>query len=178
MHLPPTTRRTLTAIAAAAAVAATVAATATGAPGHPSGREHITLSSVANGPATPTIHAVAAGPIHGTGSATIISKNGGRHDHLTLHLPDGSVTIIAVENHTSVKVNPNACSATNDGHGPFAVTGGTGRYRHVRGHGTYQRHALLTGARSSTGACLGNTAPPASTSVQVTMTGPVTLPRH
>lgn len=70
-------------------------------------------------------------------------------------LGHGTVRIRFVHGRITVHPDPAACRVSfEDRGGSFTIRGGTGRYAHASGHGTYVEKRLLVGARSSSGACL------------------------
>jgi hypothetical protein len=163
--------RAATILLVAAAGTASLVAVAAGAPSKRTGKERLLIKGGMTGP----IHVTATGPISGHGTVQIKTK--GNVDHTTLRLPHGLVRMNVVEKSAVVHPNPSKCIATSIGHGTFKIIGGTGSFRGAIGHGTYVRHTTLVGARGPGGVCLGNSAPPASEQVSVTMTGTATVPQ-
>lgn len=162
---------------ALAVIAATVglAWAATAVAGARTASERITLTGTSTGTKNSPIHVVATGPIKGIGTATIGSGPNGT-EPTTLHLRNGTVHAIAIQKAQRIQFNPKKCTGTNDSRGTFTITGGTKAFRGARGHLTYHTHAVLVGARSRSGACLGKSAPPSFTSIKSTATGTATLP--
>jgi hypothetical protein len=160
-------------LALAALFAATLpVATAGAAP-----RQRFTLSArTVAGQDRPT-RVRAAGPIHGAGAVDVRSSRDNRVDHMTLRLRRGDVFLVAVEKAFSVHPELARCRAIAHARGSFRITGGTRAYHGAHGRGTYRRRSVITGARGSDGACLGQAAPPAATATTVRMTGEVTLSR-
>jgi hypothetical protein len=71
-----------------------------------------------------------------------------RADHPDLSVRRPPIGIIAVRTaHSSSKFNKRTCLATLTSSGNYRITGGTGRYRHVRGHGHYQLTAYAIVAK-------------------------------
>jgi hypothetical protein len=149
--------------AAAAAAGATTAS------------EKITLTGTSTGMTNSPIRAVATGPIGAIGTASINSRPNGT-ESTTLRFRDGTVHAIAVQKAQQIQLNSKKCTATNDSRGTFTITGGTKAFRGARGHLRYHTRAVLVGARSPRGACLGQSAPPRSTSIESIVTGTATLP--
>lgn len=148
---------------------------ATAAAGARTASERIVLTGTSTGKTNSPIRVVATGPIRGVGIARIGS--GPRDtEPTTLRFRNGSVHAIAVQTAQRIRFNPQKCTATNNSRGTFTITGGTGAFRGARGHLTYQTHAVLVGARSASGACLGRSAPPSSSSITSRATGTATLP--
>jgi hypothetical protein len=52
-------------------------------------------------------------------------------------LPGGTLTLSAHQLHGTHGESARTCLATVTSNGTYKVTGGTGRYRHVTGHGKY-----------------------------------------
>lgn len=148
---------------------------ATAAAGAKTATERITLTGTSIGTTNSPIRVVATGPIRGIGVARIGSGPNGT-EPTTLRFPNGTVQAIAIQKAQRIRFNPQKCTATNDSRGTLTITGGTGAFRDARGHLTYHTHALLLGARSPSGACLGKSAPPSSSSIKSTATGTATLP--
>ena len=59
-------------------------------------------------------------------------------------------------------------------HGTYKLTGGTGHYAGITGHGTYKLSILAIGARSG-GTC-SQSRPPLAWHQVINATGPATLP--
>lgn len=118
----------------------------------------------------------AAGPVKGVGTETQTDRStaGGEINHVTLHFARGTIRLIAPEKF-AWKPNLASCSATANGRGTFTVTGGSGAYRGAKGHGTFTSHGILLGARSKSGACLGEKAMPVANYVTVKLVGSLQL---
>jgi hypothetical protein len=118
----------------------------------------------------------AAGQINGIGTETQTDKDtpGGQTNHATLHFAGGTLRLVAPEQF-DWKANLRTCSATASGGGTFTIEGGTGAYRGATGKGTFTAHGVLIGARSKSGTCLGENAPPAANYVTVTAVGTIAL---
>lgn len=116
----------------------------------------------------------ASGAINGLGSETQTEQEtaGGQTNDVTLHLAGGTIRLRAPERF-AWKPNLASCSATASGGGSWTITGGSGAYRHLAGHGTFTSNGVLLGARNAKGACLGEKAPPAVNYVTVTLTGTI-----
>lgn len=74
---------------------------------------------------------------------------------------------------TQQSVNPKTCLLTIDQHGTYQITGGTGKYAGISGHGTYRLSILAVAARSG-GKC-SESRPPAAYHQVINASGPVTL---
>jgi hypothetical protein len=71
--------------------------------------------------------------------------------------------------------NPKTCLMLINQHGTYTILGGTGKYKGISGHGTYQLSIVAIGAKTKKGAC-SQTAPPVAFHQVVNASGPVTLP--
>ena len=140
------------------------------------GAERLTLTGDTIGTKDSPIHLDAAGVINGVGTVTLESSADNRVDHMTLRLRQGAVRLLATEHSFAIHPNLRKCVAIATGQGSFRITGGTGAFRDARGHGTYHRRSRLIGARSPSGACLGNSAPPKAIYYKIVMTGTAALP--
>ncbi len=116
------------------------------------------------------IRVTATGPVNGRGTAED-SDNGNGTGVLTLYLPDGKVSITNKTISLKAKVNARQCTATLTERGAFEIIGGTGRYAHVTGSGTYTNRRTLDGARTPNGTCAGRKAPPQAVYDAVVLTG-------
>lgn len=116
----------------------------------------------------------ASGAINGLGSETQTERETarGQINTVTLHLARGTIRLLAPERF-AWKPDLVSCSATANGGGSWKITGGSGAYRGLSGHGTFTSHGVLLGARNAKGACLGEKAPPAVNYVAVTLTGTI-----
>ena len=76
---------------------------------------------------------------------------------------------------TKEKVNPKTCLALINLHGTYTIFGGTGKYKGISGHGTYQLSIVFLGAKTKKGAC-SQTAPPVAFHQVINASGPVKLP--
>jgi len=155
--------------AACGALAAAAAGTATTA------NEHITLSSTTTKGIDSAVRAVATGRIHATGSFTGTDTQNSGRDLITLRFRAGTITLNGNEQSTKMTPNLRSCTAKGVGRGTYTITGGTGAYRHISGSGTYTRHTSIIGARSSTGACLAQTATPKLIRYRATLLGTIAL---
>jgi hypothetical protein len=70
--------------------------------------------------------------------------------------------------------DPKTCLLTVNQHGTYRLTGGTGKFAGIRGHGTYHLSILAVGARSG-GKCAQNK-PPVAFHQVINASGPVRLP--
>jgi hypothetical protein len=70
--------------------------------------------------------------------------------------------------------NPKTCLAIINQHGTYKIYNGTGKYRGIRGHGTYHFTLTFIGARAG-GKC-SQTLPPVASQQIITASGKVRLP--
>ena len=161
-------------VAAAASAAATVTAAvmwlavpAGAAPAgqHVSGLEHFQLVTTS---ATGTTQGVI-----GTGvfTAAGVDYEGSKTD--TFVFPGGSFKIAHSQGTGTQNFNPATCLTTVRVHGTYTLSGGTGKYAGIRGHGTYHLSILGIAARSG-GKCTTNK-PPVAWQQIINASGPVTL---
>ena len=145
-------------IAALAATGATVAAAASSAP---SDTEHWIAEST--NPVSAIATLIARGPL--TVGGTVNFETG----HVTL--PGGTLTLSHHQVHGTQGENASTCLATLTSSGTYKVTGGTGLYRHVTGHGSYSLVAYAI-VKKVKGKCSASV-PYAQTEL-LTATGPLT----
>jgi hypothetical protein len=92
--------------------------------------------------ATEYFEAMSTNPVSAV--ATLIARGpltiGGTVNLLTGQavLPGGELTLAHHQVHGSSTFSNRTCLATVTSSGTYRITGGTGRYRHVRGHGDYR----------------------------------------
>ena len=144
-------------IAVLAITATAVAATST-----PSNIEHWTVEST--NPVSATAVLIARGPL--TVGGTINLQTG------HVKLPGGTLTLSHKQSWGTRGENPRTCLATVTSSGTYKVTGGTGRYTRVQGHGTYRLTAYAI-VKKVKGKCAINVVPYAQTEL-LTATGPLT----
>jgi hypothetical protein len=118
----------------------------------------------------------AAGRIKGIGTETQTDRDNsrGQINYATLRFASGTLRLVAPEQFDR-KADLRTCSATASGGGTFTIEGGTGAYRGATGKAAFTAHGVLIGARSGSGKCLGENAPPAANYVTVTLVGTVAL---
>ena len=149
-------------LAAAAIAALATTATAVAATSTPSDIEHWTVEST--NPVSATAVLIARGPL--TVGGTINLQTG----HVTL--PGGTLTLSHKQSWGTQGENPRTCLATVTSSGTYTVTGGTGRYVLVHGHGTYRLTAYAI-VNKVKGKCATGVVPYAQTEL-LTATGPLT----
>lgn len=103
---------------------------------------------------------------------------GGGVDHQgsktdTVVLPAGKIRIRHFSGKGSQHFNPKTCLGVISQHGPYKILGGTGKYKGISGHGTYQLSIVLIAARAH-GAC-SQSKPPVSFQQVIKAKGPVKL---
>ncbi len=79
--------------------------------------------------------------------------------HATVHLSRGSLFVFHNQGWNKTHVNPWSCFATSKTRSQYWITGGSGRYRHISGHG--DATITVTGVlpRKSNGHCNTNANP-------------------
>lgn len=130
-----------TATVAGAIAVTSIAASASAQPAAvKSGMEHIqVVSSAAGAPAS----AIAYGVFTGGGSSNLGNSRVGK-----LALNGGSINL----SHKAAKggtehFNPHSCLTSVIQRGTFKIVSGTGRFRDISGHGTYDLSFLMVGAK-------------------------------
>jgi hypothetical protein len=158
-----TIKRTMALLAAAGIAALTVtgATVATAASSAPSDTEHWIAEST--NPVSAIATLIARGPL--TVGGTINFETG----HVSL--PGGTLTLSHHQVHGTQGENASTCLATVTSSGTYKVTGGTGLYRHVTGHGSYSLVAYAI-VKKVKGKC-SISVPYAQTEL-LTATGPLT----
>jgi hypothetical protein len=138
----------------------------------------LTAASAAAGtraPATEHFEAMSTNPV--SAIATLIARGpltvGGTVNLQTGHavLPGGKLTLAHHQVHGSSTFSDRTCLATVTSDGTYRITGGTGRYRDVRGHGDYRLTAYAVVAKVH-GKCATNVVPYAQETL-LTASGPV-----
>jgi hypothetical protein len=148
--------------AAAGIAALAITATAVAAASAPSGIEHWTVEST--NPVSATAVLIARGPLTVGGTINLLTG------HVTL--PGGTLTLAHKQSWGTRGENPQTCLATVTSSGTYKVTGGTGRYKGVQGHGTYSLTAYAI-VKKVKGKCATKVVPYAQTEL-LTATGPLT----
>ncbi len=138
----------------------------------------LTAASAAAGtrpPATEHFEAMSTNPV--SAIATLIARGpltiGGTVNLETgkAVLPGGKLTLSHHVVHTSTKTDKATCLTTFTSSGTYRITGGTGRYSHVRGHGDYRLTAYAIVAIKD-GKCETNVVPYAQETL-LTASGPI-----
>jgi hypothetical protein len=86
-------------------------------------------------------------------------------------LRGGKLTLAHHQLHGSSTFNKQTCLATETSSGTYRITGGTGSYRDVRGHGDYRLTAYAIVAKAH-GKC-GTNAAPYAQEILLTASGPI-----
>ena len=158
-----TSKRTAALLTTAGIIAFAVpGATAAGASSTPSAIEHWTVEST--NPVSAIATLIARGPL--TIGGTINLQTG------LVQLPGGALTLSHHQVWGTQGENPRTCLATVRSAGTYRVAGGTGRYRDIRGHGTYKLTAYAI-VRRINGHCATKVIPYAQTEL-LTADGPLT----
>jgi hypothetical protein len=138
----------------------------------------LTAASAAAGtrpPATEHFEAMSTNPVSAV--ATLIARGpltiGGTVNLLTGRavLPGGKLTLAHHQVHRSSNFDSQTCLDTLTSSGSYQITGGTGRYRHVRGNGDYQLTAYAIVAKVH-GKCAAKVVPYAQ-EILLTASGPI-----
>jgi hypothetical protein len=162
-------------IAAAGAAAAVAAITVTGvaaASATPrskpsvSSTEHVQIMSTAT--TSKQASAIAYGVFTAAGAAKLGSGRAG-----TIAFPGGTIKLSHHAAGGTMHVSPGTCFTMISQHGTYKITGGTGRYAGVTGHGTYQLSFAFIAARTA-GKCSAAAAPVAQQEL-LRLSGPVHL---
>jgi hypothetical protein len=158
-------------LAATGAVALSALPAASAAPAHTrpaaSGTEHFQLMST-NGDTN-------RAPVIATGLFTA----GGR-DHVVNNstdkfvFPKGTITVKHSPGKGPQSFNPRTCLLRVNQHGTYKITGGTGAYAGITGHGSYHRPILGVAARGANGKCTMKKRPVAI-ELEIQARGPVSL---
>jgi len=156
------------AVAGAVAAAGLTAASASQAAGAASsGFEHFQLmnATVANNAPSSII-------ARGVFTAGGVDHPGNKVD--TVVFPDGTFKIAHSSGTGTPRFNPRTCLSTITLNGTYRLSGGTGAYAGISGHGIYRLNILIVGARNSAGKC-SNKLPPTAFQQIIKAQGPVSL---
>ena len=155
-------KRTSALLAAAGIAVLAITTTAVAATSTPSGIEHWTVEST--NPVSATAVLIARGPLLVGGTINLLTGH--------VKLPGGTLTLSHKQSWNTQSQNPRTCLATVTSSGTYKVTGGTGRYKRVHGHGTYSLTAYAI-VKKIKGKCATKVIPYAQTEL-LTATGPLT----
>jgi hypothetical protein len=157
-------------LAAAATVVASAALaltglSAAGASPAVSGTEHLQIMSTsATSSTAPVI-------VYGVVTAAGVDHQGNNTD--TFKFANGSFKVKHSAGKGTQNFNPKTCLAQIAEHGTYTISGGTGAYKGISGHGTYH-FSILGIAKKVKGKC-SQTANPVASQQIIQASGPVTL---
>ena len=158
----------LSVVAVAGAVAATGLTVASASQGAgSSGTEYFQLvnATVANNAPSSII-------ARGVFTAGGVDHPGSKVD--TVVFPDGTFKIAHSGGTGTPRFNPRTCLGTIVLNGTYRLSGGTGAYAGISGHGIYRLNITFVGARNSAGQC-SNKLPPSAFQQIIRAQGPVSL---
>jgi hypothetical protein len=92
----------------------------------------------------------------------------------TAVFPDGTFKIAHSNGTGTPHFNPTTCLAVINLNGTYRLSGGTGAYAGISGHGIYRLNITFVGARNSAGTC-SNKLPPTAFQQIIRAQGPVSL---
>jgi hypothetical protein len=92
----------------------------------------------------------------------------------TVVFPDGTFKIAHSNGTGTPHFNPRTCLNTIVLNGTYRLSGGTGAYAGISGHGIYRLNILIVGARNAAGKC-SNKLPPTAFQQIIRAQGPVSL---
>jgi hypothetical protein len=155
-------------VAVAGAMAATglTAASASQAAGS-SGFEHFQI--VATNPANNAPSSIIA---RGVFTAGGVDRPGNKVD--TAVFPNGTFKIAHSNGTGTPRFNPRTCLGAIVLNGTYRLSGGTGAYAGISGHGIYRLNILIVGGRNAAGKC-SNKLPPTAFQQIIRAQGPVSL---
>ncbi|HTT51306.1 MAG TPA: hypothetical protein VMH35_07895 [Streptosporangiaceae bacterium] len=110
--------------------------------------------------------AIATGAFTAGGSINLNTRVG------TLRFPGGTFKAYPRPTHTVSQVNRHTCLLTVLQRGRYRIGKGTGKFRHIKGHGTFTADILGVLRRNKKGKC-SESAPPLALQQVVTAHGPV-----
>jgi hypothetical protein len=92
----------------------------------------------------------------------------------TVVFPNGTLKIAHSNGTGTPRFNAKTCLTTIVLNGTYRLSGGTGAYAGIRGHGIYRLNILIVGARNAAGKC-SNKLPPTAFQQIIRAQGPVSL---
>ena len=156
------------AVAAAVAAAGLASASASPAAGASrSGFEFLQLVTT-----SPSSHAPISLIATGVFDAGGVNHQGNKVD--TAVFPDGTFNIAHSNGTGTPRFNAKTCLATIVLNGTYRLSGGTGAYAGISGHGIYRLNIMFVAARNSAGKC-SNKLPPVAYQQIIRAQGPVRL---
>jgi hypothetical protein len=151
-------------VAAASALALTIiglTAASAAAGTRPPAIEH--FEAMSTNPVSAVATLIARGPLTSGGTVNLLTGRAA--------LPGGRLTLAHHQLHSSSTFSELTCLATLTSSGTYRITGGTGPYRHVRGHGDYRLIGYAVVAKVD-GKCAAKVIPYAQETL-LTASGPV-----
>jgi hypothetical protein len=155
------------AVAAAGAIAVTGATAASAAPRvqpPASGNEHLQIMSTST--TSSRASAIAYGAFTAAGTAKLDSAPVG-----TIAFPGGTIKISHHPGKGTMRFSPETCLTVIRQPGTYTITGGTGKYTGITGHGSYQLSLTFIASRTA-GKC-STGIPPVGQQELLRLTGPV-----
>ena len=92
----------------------------------------------------------------------------------TVVFPDGTFKIAHSGGTGTPRFNPKTCLSVITLNGTYRLSGGTGAYAGISGHGIYRLNILIVAARNAAGQC-SNKLPPTAFQQIIKAQGPVSL---
>ena len=157
-------------VAVAGAVAATGLTAASASPAAGAGRSGFEFFQLVTTSASST----APGTIIARGLFTAGGVNHPGNKVDTAVFPDGTFKIAHSNGTGTPRFNPQTCLAVFALNGTYRLSGGTGAYAGIRGHGIYRLNITFVAARNSAGKC-SNKLPPVAFQQIIRAQGPVHL---
>jgi hypothetical protein len=164
--MPANYKRLLATAGAAAAAGAITLGGLTAASAAVSGTEHFQFMTTS--PTSSNASIIATGAFTAGG----VDHPGRTTD--TLVFPTGSFKVTHSKPTGTQTLNPKTCLLTASQTGTYTISGGTGIYHGISGHGTYRAHLLAVAARNAQGKC-STTLAPAAWQQTIVASGPVHL---
>ncbi len=129
--------------------------------------------SEARGPET--IDVTFGGAIDDAGSATQTFNDSGEGGSGTIEftLGQGTLTASFVEHDFQLNMDAAACTASPTSSGTITIDGGTGAYAGAAGTVDFTIEGMVVGEKDANGKCLSDTAPPLSSTTDLTGTGQI-----
>jgi hypothetical protein len=156
-------------VAAAAAIALTGVTAASAIPaGRPAGSGTERVQVMSTSTTSGTASAIAHGLFTAAGTARLGSARVG-----TISFPRGTITLSHHAGKGTMHFSPRTCLAIISQPGTYKITGGTGKYAGITGHGTYQLNFTLIASRTA-GKC-STAARPAAQQELLRLSGTVHL---
>jgi hypothetical protein len=155
------------AVAGAVAAAGLTSASASPAGAGRSGFEFLQLVTT-----SPNSHAPVSIIARGVFTAGGVTHPGNRVD--TAVFPDGTFKIAHSGGTGTPRFNPKTCLAVFALNGTYRLSGGTGAYAGISGHGIYRLNIMFVAARNAAGKC-SNKLPPVAYQQIIRAQGPVRL---